>query len=79
MTPLKAARRSIRGRPPWLFGGGGASSRRTGSIRCQRRSGASQMVPSGLMTRFVRPMAAPPEVVSLPQDTKPDDVRAVPY
>jgi len=33
MTPLKAARQSIRLQPPWLFGGGGASSRRIGSIR----------------------------------------------
>ena len=63
MIPLKAARQSMRGRPPCSFGGGGASSRRIGSIRSQRRSGTSQMVSSGLISRFVRAKAASPEVV----------------
>jgi hypothetical protein len=75
MIPLKAARQSIRGRPPWPLGGGGASSVRIGSIRSQRGSGTSQMVSRGWMARFVRPMAASPEVVSSPQDTKPEDLR----
>jgi hypothetical protein len=75
MIPLKAARQSIRLRPPWLLGGGGASSERIGSIRSQRWSGTSQMVSRGLMSRFIRPKAASPEVHSIPQDTKPDDFR----
>src|SRR4051812_13081803 len=62
MMPLKAARQSIRLRPPCSLGGGGASSVRIGSILCQRRSGTSQMVSSGLISRFVRAKAASPEV-----------------
>jgi hypothetical protein len=33
------------------------------------------MVSSGLMSRFVRATAASPEVVGLPQDTKPEGLR----
>ena len=53
----------------------GASPSRIGSIRSQRGSGTSQMVSSGLRSRFVRPKAASPEVVLTPQDTHPDDFR----
>jgi hypothetical protein len=70
--PSIAGRQSMRGRPPWLFGGGGASSSRIDSIRSQRASGTSQIVSSGATSRFVRGKAASPEVkVFPPQDTNP--------
>lgn len=70
MMPLKAARQSMRSRPPCPLGGGGASSSRIGSIRSHSSSGTSQIVSSGLISRFVRAAAASPEVeVSIPQTT----------
>jgi hypothetical protein len=59
MTPLNVRRRWAGGRPVALRG---QNSLRIGSIRCQRVSGTSQIVPSGLRRVFVRPIAAAPVV-----------------
>jgi hypothetical protein len=76
MMPLKAARQSMRSRPPCSFGDGGASSSRIGSIRSHSSSGTSQMVSSGLISRLVRATAASPEVeLSIPQVTQSAGVR----
>ena len=62
MMPSIARRQSMRGRPPWALGGGGASSSRMGSMRTQRSSESSQIVSSGLVVRAVRPKAVTPDV-----------------
>lgn len=58
MMPLIADRQSIRGRPPWSLGRGGASSNRIGSIRSQRSSLSSQIVSKGSYCRWFRPIRA---------------------
>jgi hypothetical protein len=63
MMPLIACRQSMRGRPPWELGGGGASSSKIGSMTAQRSSGSSQIVSNGSAECAVRPKAASPDVV----------------
>lgn len=62
MMPLMACRQSMRGRPPCSLGGGGASSRRIGSMRAQSSSGNSQIVSSGSAVGDVRPKVSSPDV-----------------
>jgi hypothetical protein len=57
MTPLDVRRRWAGGRPVAFLG---QNSLRIGSIRCQRASGTSRIVPSGSRLVLRRPMVAAP-------------------